>query len=190
MPVIYTIGHWVNPIHEFVQMLQEHDIELLVDIRSYPGSSTSPQYNKEVLPAWLDEAGIKYMHMPGLGGRKRGWNQLGPNNGWNNESFGSYADYSESETWKRTFKRLKDLGIVYRVCYMCGEPHPARCHRNVVSNTMTIHGFEVYHIIREKLSEPAHLVRHELGLWGATPVVKGDHIIYPSPDGIQATLGL
>ena len=63
-----TIGHSNRPLHELIGMLQAHRVDLLVDVRTVPKSRYNPQFNTENLPAPLRQAGIEYLHMPGLGG--------------------------------------------------------------------------------------------------------------------------
>lgn len=68
---IWTIGHSTRTFEEFVEMLQSFQIELVADIRSYPGSRRYPHFNKEVLRTTLPENGIEYLHISGLGGRRK-----------------------------------------------------------------------------------------------------------------------
>jgi uncharacterized protein (DUF488 family) len=68
MPTIFTIGHSTRTIAEFVALLQEVAVDLLVDVRSIPRSRTNPQFNTDTLPEVLVDAGIMYCHLPALGG--------------------------------------------------------------------------------------------------------------------------
>src|SRR5437773_1039082 len=65
---IYTIGHSTRSIEEFVELLQENEIQLLADVRSMPRSKRHPQFNIETLPVSLKEHSIEYLHIPALGG--------------------------------------------------------------------------------------------------------------------------
>src|SRR5579872_4274257 len=72
---IFTIGHSTRPIAEFLALLQQVDVDLLVDVRSIPRSRTNPQFNVDALPKPLGDAGIGYRHLSALGGlrhRKKG----------------------------------------------------------------------------------------------------------------------
>ena len=71
-PSVYTIGHSTRPIEEFIALLREPAIEMLVDVRAIPGSRHNPQFGAETLRAALAACGIAYRHMPELGGRRRG----------------------------------------------------------------------------------------------------------------------
>lgn len=68
IPTIFTIGHSTRPITEFLALLQEVGVDLLVDVRSIPRSRTNPQFNADALPGPLGDAGIRYRHLSALGG--------------------------------------------------------------------------------------------------------------------------
>src|SRR4029077_20352029 len=64
---IWTIGHSTRTIDEFISLLKENEINLLVDVRAWPGSKRYPQFNKEALAESLNADGIRYEHFPELG---------------------------------------------------------------------------------------------------------------------------
>lgn len=68
---IWTIGHSTRPLEEFIGMLKAFQIELLVDIRSFPGSRKFPQFNKENLEISLPENNVQYTHLKKLAGRRK-----------------------------------------------------------------------------------------------------------------------
>ncbi|MBS1690316.1 MAG: DUF488 domain-containing protein, partial [Bacteroidetes bacterium] len=90
--IVWTIGHSTHPIEKFIAMLQSFDIKVLADIRSLPGSNKYPQFNQDALSNSLQKAGIRYIHMPGLGGRRRP-KPDSENTAWRNKAFMGYADY-------------------------------------------------------------------------------------------------
>jgi hypothetical protein len=181
---LWTIGHWTCPKPAFLHPLLEHDVELLLDVRAQPGSRRSPQFGADEMPQWLDDAGIDYLHLPELGGR-RGRQDMGPevNAGWQNASFRNYADYTLTPPYHHGLERLQQLARDRRVVVMCGEPMPWRCHRLLIANSLTARGWTVWHLIGD-----APPRRHELGQWGAEPVVgPGLEVTYPaSPCGVSA----
>ncbi len=67
---LYTVGHSTRLAGEFVAMLREFGVTRLIDIRRFPRSRTNPQFNVEVLPEALRGAGISYVHLKALGGRR------------------------------------------------------------------------------------------------------------------------
>ena len=68
IPTIFTIGHSTRPLAEFLALLQDVGVNMLVDVRSIPRSRTNPQFNADTLPGALAEAGIAYRHLTTLGG--------------------------------------------------------------------------------------------------------------------------
>lgn len=173
---IYTIGHSTHPEGDFILLLQQYQIDLLVDVRSYPGSKYVPQFNKENMEIWLPANNIKYLHLPELGGRRRKNKEIDESlvAGWKNVAFRNYAAYSLTDAYETGIDRLIKLSQESNVCYMCSEAVPWRCHRLIISNTLVLKGLQVYHIISE-----TSLVRHEIGKYGAPAVIQGSHLIYP-----------
>lgn len=111
--IVYTIGHSTLSFAVFLEMLQSVHVKTLVDIRRLPGSRKYPQFDKEVLKASLQEAGLEYIHLENLGGRRKA-SAHSKNNRWRNASFRGYADYMETEAfetaiWHRTFTVFGNL---------------------------------------------------------------------------------
>jgi uncharacterized protein (DUF488 family) len=175
---LWTIGHWTCPEADFLRPLHAQRIDLLADVRAQPGSRRNPQFDRDEMPRWLADAGIDYVHLPELGGR-RGRQDVDPktNAGWRQPSFKNYADYSLGPDYRRGICRLVELADAHRVAVMCGEPMPWRCHRLLVANTLTARGWTVWHLFGDAVPR-----RHELGQWGAVPSVDGNaQVTYPPP---------
>lgn len=133
-------------LEEFVAMLKSFNIELLVDIRSFPGSRKFPHFNKENLPASLAENNIEYIHLKNLGGRRK-VNPESCNTGWRVAAFRGYADYMETENFEKAIKELEQIASEKRVAYMCAEAVWWRCHRSLVSDYLKHNGWTVLHIM-------------------------------------------
>ncbi|HZW70492.1 MAG TPA: DUF488 domain-containing protein [Hanamia sp.] len=144
--IIYTIGHSTHTLEEFVAMLKSFNIELLADIRSFPGSRKFPHFNKENLPASLAENNIEYIHLRNLGGRRK-VNPESCNTGWRVAAFRGYADYMETENFEKAIKELEQIASAKRVAYMCAEAVWWRCHRSLVSDYLKNEGWTVLHIM-------------------------------------------
>lgn len=152
---IYTIGHSTHPFDEFVAMLKSFDIQLIVDIRSMPGSNKFPQFNKENFEVALAVAGIQYIHMLGLGGRRK-VKKDSHNTRWRKDAFRGYADYMETEEFKVAIHELEVIAEKDITCYMCAEAVWWRCHRSMVSDYLLAKGWEVQHIMGIGNSKPHH----------------------------------
>jgi len=164
---IWTIGHSTHTLEEFIEMLKSFHIELVVDIRSFPGSRKFPQFNKEALEISLPQNNIQYIHLKNLGGRRK-VNPDSKNTSWRHLAFRAYADYMETEAFKEGIKDLEKISTKQRTAYMCSEAVWWRCHRSMVSDYLKVHGWKVMHIMavgKEKehpYTEPARIVNGEL----------------------------
>ena len=143
--LIYTIGHSTHPIALFIAMLRSFGIHQLADIRGLPGSNKYPQYNQEALQVSLAAAGIAYMHIPALGGRRR-VHRDSHNTRWRNASFRAYADYMETDGFAAGIAQLIDAAERESTAYFCAEAVWWRCHRSLVSDYLKAHGWRVMHI--------------------------------------------
>jgi uncharacterized protein (DUF488 family) len=165
--IIYTIGHSTRTQEEFISMLQSFKIELLADIRSYPGSTRYPHFNKENLQNILPEHTIIYQHFSELGGRRKTVKDS-KNIAWKNDAFRGYADYMETENFKQGITKLEDIALKYKTAYMCSEAVWWRCHRSMVSDYLKWKGWQVLHIMAQNKSEehpytaPAKMVEGKL----------------------------
>lgn len=182
--IIYTIGHSSHSKEFFDRMLKETGIELLADVRAYPGSRKWPQFSKDVFPVWLEAEGITYEHFGKLGGRRRKSKEVEGevNAGWRNQSFQNYADYTLTEEFQQGIEELLQRAAEKKVAYCCSERHPSRCHRLLISNWLVANGYSVKHIIDGK-DGAIELVDHELGMWGAPAELKDDGtVVYPAAE--------
>ncbi|MDQ2868472.1 MAG: DUF488 domain-containing protein [Verrucomicrobiota bacterium] len=143
---VLTVGHSTRPIEEFIALLQAHGVTLVADVRTIPKSRHNPQFNKTSLPASLRKAGIKYVHLPGLGGLRHA-KPDSPNLGWRNASFRGYADYMQTTEFAENFDHLIELAGQERVAIMCAEAVPWRCHRSLIGDALTIRGLRVEDIM-------------------------------------------
>jgi len=146
LKTIWTIGHSTHPLEEFIYILKSYSIELLVDIRSFPGSRRYPHFNKEALQLSIHENDIKYIHIAGLGGRRK-VHPNSRNTGWRLASFRGYADYMETDAFKNSIIELEQMAQKERTAYMCSEAVWWRCHRSLVSDCLKLKGWTVIHIL-------------------------------------------
>jgi uncharacterized protein (DUF488 family) len=153
MTTIWTVGHSTRSAEEFVHLLTAHQIEALVDVRSFPGSRRYPHFNKSELSQLLERAGIEYHHMPQLGGRRKP-NPNSKNAAWKNASFRAYADHMETKEFEQGIAGLLELVSSKRTAVMCAEALWWRCHRSLISDYLKAAGVEVIHIVDEKTTQP------------------------------------
>ena len=155
----FTIGHSTRPIGEFVSLLAEAEVTLIVDVRTVPRSRFNPQFNRDVLPASLAASGIAYEHLAALGGLRGTQRDAPPetNAFWENASFHNYADYAMGQEFRSGLRTLRELGKTARSCVMCAESLWWRCHRRIIADYLIAAGDDVFHILGEGHIERAHL---------------------------------
>jgi uncharacterized protein (DUF488 family) len=170
---VFTIGHAARTLEEFLELLQEHGVTRVVDVRRFPRSRKNPQFNIETLPAALAAEGIGYTHLEVLGGRRRA-RPDSVNAGWRNPSFRGYADYMQSPEFAAGLRVLLELVARDRLALMCAEAVPWRCHRSLIADALMVRGFKVSDIMG------AGSVReHRLTAFAR---VRGEELTYPAAE--------
>lgn len=149
---IWTIGHSARTLDEFLELLALNDIEALADVRRFPASRKHPRFNQDELGRSLREAGVKYLLLPELGGRRRPL-PGSRNTVWRNRSFQGYADYMETGEFHSGIDRLLEIARRKRTAIMCAEAVWWRCHRALISDYLKAHGVTVRHIMDAKTTE-------------------------------------
>jgi uncharacterized protein (DUF488 family) len=144
--LFYTLGHSTRTLDELIEVLRAHSIQTLADIRSFPRSRRLPHFNRESLDETLPKAGILYFWIKELGGRRKKIRDDSPNVALRSPSFRNYADYMLTEEFERGIARLIKLGEQSRTAYMCAERVYFRCHRMLLSDWLTTHGHEIFHM--------------------------------------------
>jgi uncharacterized protein (DUF488 family) len=173
-PVIWTIGHSVRSIEEFLDLLGRHEIEAVADVRSFPGSRRFPQYGQEPLRTTLATHKLDYHWLPDLGGRRRALPNS-PNLGWRNASFRGYADHMSTPQFAQGLQDLLAMAAKARTALMCSEALWWRCHRSLISDALSVRGIEVLHIADGKqpavhpMTAPARIVAGVLTYGLETP---------------------
>jgi uncharacterized protein (DUF488 family) len=169
---IWTIGHSNRSLEEFLALLSAFEINVLADVRRFPGSKKHPHFNQESLAQSLAATGISYEFFPELGGRRKP-RPDSPNTAWRNESFRAYADYMETAEYRAGVARLLSLSnspaalsgdlrppraesdaVQRRVAIMCSEAVWWRCHRSLIADYLKSRGVAVEHVLSAKKSEP------------------------------------
>src|SRR4051812_41760789 len=107
---IYTIGHSTRTYEDFLHLLKKNNIEVLADVRRFPGSRRYPHFSKENLERALPEDGIDYIHFEELGGR-RNVEKDSKNTAWRLDAFRGYADYMENPAFKKGIKQLTAIAL-------------------------------------------------------------------------------
>ena len=143
---VYTIGHSTRDWADFVALLQRHGIELLVDVRTMPGSRRYPHFDQEAMAPALGEAGIEYEHEASLGGRRKA-RPGAPKTGWRNASFAGYADHMSTPEFRAGIDALIGAALSRPTTVMCSEAVHWRCHRALIADALVARRADVQHIM-------------------------------------------
>ena len=172
--VVLTIGHSTRTLGQFITLLEAHAVTCVVDVRTMPRSRHNPQFNKTALPGSLKKAGLRYVHMPGLGGLRHA-RRDSVNVGWRNASFRGYADYMQTPEFEENLNEVIDLAARERIALMCAEAVPWRCHRSLIGDALLVRGIRVEDIMSETRAQT-----HALTSFAK---VRGYRIKYPAETG-------
>ena len=171
MKLIYTIGHSVHSLEEFLSLLNAHAIKKVIDVRTIPKSRYCPQFGQDKLRASLKRAKIQYRHMKDLGGLRRPVKDS-INSGWINASFRGFADYMQTSCFQEALEKLETMALKKRCVLMCAEAVPWRCHRSLIADALTAKKWKVLHIQSRKtarLHKPTPFLK-----------IKRGKLLYPS----------
>lgn len=165
---IYTIWHSTRTLEEFIELLKLNNIEVLIDVRSFPWSHKFPQFNKENLEKSMVEESIAYIHLSELGWRRKVLKNS-HNTLWRHTAFRWYADYMETNEFKIGIESLKKIVTTSNnVAIMCSEAVWRRCHRSMISDYLKSYWWTIVHILSNKkiekhqYTQPARIVRWKL----------------------------
>jgi uncharacterized protein (DUF488 family) len=167
---IQTVGHGTLPAEGLVDLLAGAEIDLLADIRSFPGSRRNPQFGRDEMARWLPEDGVTYQWMRPLGGRRRPV-EGSRHTALRNESFRAYADHMQTAEFLQGVDELLATADAATTAVMCSESVWWRCHRRLLADHLVlIRGVTVTHLmhdVRRTPHPPTEGVR-----------VEGDTLVY------------
>jgi uncharacterized protein (DUF488 family) len=174
-PVIWTVGHSTRTTEELLTLLAAGGIQLLADVRRFPGSRRHPQFNQDALAESLADKGIDYRHFVGLGGRrsrKKSEREQSPNRAWRVEQFNAYADHMQSAEFLAALEELMEIAREKKTAVMCSEALPQQCHRRLIADALAARGWQVRHLL-----SPKRIEDHQV-----TPFarVEGSSVTYPA----------
>jgi uncharacterized protein (DUF488 family) len=150
-----------------------------VDVRRFAGSRRNPQFAPAAMAPGLQAAGIDYLPMPELGGRRTP-RADSPNTAWRVAAFRGYADYMASAEFVRARGQLMARARATRCAVMCAEALWWQCHRRLIADDFVARGWEVVHLMAPGKSQP-----HPLN---PDARMRGDVLQYPAGGDAQSAL--
>jgi uncharacterized protein (DUF488 family) len=171
---VLAIGHSTRPIEQLLEWLRRAGARTLADVRTIPRSRRNPQFDGRALAASVEDAGIRYVHLPELGGLRRP-RPDSENGAWRNAGFRGYADHMATEEFEAGLARLREIARDGPVAVMCAEAVPWRCHRSLLADALFARGVVVEHVTGPGRTRPHRL----------TPFarLRGRRVTYPAPRG-------
>ena len=169
MSSFFTLGHSNHTIEEWLALVHQHSIEVVVDTRSSPHSKYVPQFDKELIQRSLEKAGVRYLFFgEELGGR--------PSNPSYYDAKGRvlYSRLRDDARFQAALARLEAGMERFRVALLCGEEDPAHCHRRLlIGRVLTERGHTMIHIRGDGRLESDEAVAAEAGkpLIGSQPAL-------------------
>jgi uncharacterized protein (DUF488 family) len=139
---VLTIGHSNHAWEQFVDILLRSGVQVVAEVRSYPYSNYSPQFDREAMKEALTRMGVKYVDLgKELGGRPDG------SEFYDADGHVLYDKVAASEKFAEGIRRIEEGMKKYCVAMLCSEEDPTICHRGLlVGRVLRERGAQVDHI--------------------------------------------
>lgn len=156
---VWTVGHSNHGLEAFLALLDRHEIEYLMDVRSHPYSRYAPHFNREPLQSSIEARDVRYAYLgSALGGRPRREDQLDP------DGHARYDLMAREPAFQKAIDALLRGAKLHRVALLCSCGQPQDCHRRLlVGKILCDQGAELRHILPggDVLSEQAVELRDD-----------------------------
>ncbi len=140
--MLFTIGHSTHVFPRFVELLRQHGVTAIADVRSAPYSRYNPQYNRESLKAALEAAGIAYSHL----GEQLGAHRKEPES-FTADGLLDFGLTAGTASFREGIQRVQAGMQKYAIAMMCAEQDPLTCHRNLL----------ISRYLREEVTDLSHI---------------------------------
>ena len=142
--MVFSIGHSNYKLEKFVDLLLQHNIHMVFDVRSVPYSKFTQHFNREKLEKSLTDLGLMYIFAGEyLGGR--------PNDKkFYKEGKVDFGLLAKDSRFRKSLSLLKAAEKRFRICIMCAEKNPVKCHRHtLLAKELKRIGVNVAHILED-----------------------------------------
>jgi len=146
---LITVGHGPQGREALGGRLASAGVEVVIDVRRFPGSRNNSDVAREALEGWLPGLGIGYRWDERLGGRRRlvpgepvvdGW--------WTVAQFAAYAAHTRTADFGAALDELLAEARTRSVAVMCSESVWWRCHRRLIADVAVLaRGVPVSHLM-------------------------------------------
>ena len=140
---IYTIGYTGFSLSEFLNVLKNYKIQVVIDVRSSPYSERYPNYNRPNLEDTLKKSGIYYRNYADEFGARQ------DNPIYYTDGYLDFKKFSKSQAFQNGVVKIRNsLDKGYLIAFLCAEKDPIQCHRAIlVSREFSDLGYNVHHIL-------------------------------------------
>ena len=170
-PILLTIGHSNHTLEDFIQLLKQHRVSAVADVRSHPYSRRLDHFNREPLAAELQAAAIRYVFLG---------QELGARREEADSYTGNQATYERVATlpeFQQGLQRLRHGARQYRIVLMCAEKEPLDCHRTILICRQLRSEFRIQHILADGgLEEHQQTERRLVRQMGVTRTLFEPHL--------------
>ena len=172
---ILTVGHSNHSFAHFLELLDLHGIQVVVDVRSAPYSKYAKHFDYEHLKTVLEDSPVRYLYLGReLGGRPK------QDEFYDQRGHVLYDRVAVSPLFQEGMARLERGIRQYNVAVLCAEENPAACHRRLLVGRMLLsRAIQVEHIrgdgriqTDQELDAELNPGRAQLSLF---PRIRGDH---------------
>lgn len=148
---VFTIGHSHHTLEEFMKLIKDAGVEMLIDVRVRPWNPFISSFSKERMKMDLFSRGIVYFFM----GHRLG---LVPSDEAfiNKDNTVNYGEYEKSEDFVSAIGWIVDRSREGQVCLMAGQADPFQCHRHwLLGQSLLARGVPVIHLMDDGTKEVA-----------------------------------
>lgn len=132
------LGHSNLTLRDFLALLEAHRIRLVADVRKLRGSRAFPHFGERRLRGALERAGIGYLPIVELAGRRPRSADPSPRPCWQNRGFRNYADHMRTPEFRAGVRKLLAAARRARTAVLCAEAVPWRCHRSLIADYLVV----------------------------------------------------
>jgi uncharacterized protein (DUF488 family) len=176
---VWTVGHSHHPLELFLARLREHDIELVVDVRSRPYARHAPHFDRPELEHSLARAGISYQWL----GDKLGQRPEGERF-YDADGHTLYDELLKEQWFMKAIGLLEHEAETRRIALVCLEEEPERCHRwALIGRLLADRGASVRHIRADRRVQSQQEVDYLAG--AAQESLFGEEPVWRSPEPMR-----
>lgn len=141
---LFTIGHSNHELDQFVELLHQHNVTAIADVRSSPYSRFNPQFNRDVLEIAMRRHRIHYAYVGDQLGARRSETDCYV------DRKARYDLIAKTPTFAEGLSRIRRGLADHQVALMCAEKDPLMCHRTIlICRHLRESAIEIAHILED-----------------------------------------